>query len=151
MAAFCHANTEPTLRWDITVDEVLTVQPLIAGMSARDFRGIPSVQEVECTGGALEAEVHLLTLKLFRVADDVMLASLNHFTGDCVTSGEFSSCVLDRVDTKRSRLRTLVADLDEEETRRYGCVVGVLRNTDLAKFTWTVDVKRNSKISEKCF
>ncbi|KAK7488928.1 hypothetical protein BaRGS_00019885, partial [Batillaria attramentaria] len=91
------------------------------GISVRDYRGIPSIQEVECWGGTLEAEVILFSLKMFTIPDKSVLAVARPTTNDCMTFSEFSSCAIDASDTRKSRLRVLAADLEEGESRTYGC------------------------------
>lgn len=98
-------------------------QLLIPGMTVRDFRGFHNIQEVECWGGHLEAEMNILSLKLYELTNHTLLGYLNHQTRECFTFMEFSSCLMDPADTRRSRLRVLVSDLDEGDTRHFGCDV----------------------------
>ena len=124
----------------------------LSGMSSRDFKGFPSLQEVECWAGVLEAEVKLLSLRLFRESDTFVLSSLNILTNNCVTFGDYSSCVIDSSDTHKSRLSVLIVDLEEGENRRYGCLASTISaigqpETD----TWSVLVSRKSKYDHlKC-
>ena len=118
----------------------------LSGMTSRDFKGFPSLQEVECWAGFLEAEVRLLSLRLFRESDKFVLASLNILTNNCVTFGDYSSCMIDSSDTHNSRVRVLVFDLEEGESRRYGCLASTINaigqpETD----TWSILVRRKSK------
>ena len=94
---------------------------LFPGMTSRDFRGIHSIQEVECWGADLNTDVKLISLQLFELPQSNVLASLNVFTNNCMTYGEFSSCVIHPSESHRSRLRVLVHDLEEGESREYGC------------------------------
>ena len=119
---------------------------IISGMTARIFKGFPSLQEVECTAGSLKAEVNVFSLKLFTVPDNGLLAHANPVKDECVTFGEFSSCLIDTSNTRNSRLRVLVSDLEEGEDREYGCTVstfGPLGEYDAA--TWSITVRRNSE------
>lgn len=120
-------------------------------MTSRNFRGIPEIQEVECWGGNLEADVSLLTLKLFDVSDDTIVAFLKHFSSECTAYGEFASCAIDAADTRRSKLRVLVADLAENETRIYGCVASVLRGTETEKLMWKLPVTISRKFMRILF
>lgn len=120
-------------------------------MTSRNFRGIPEIQEVECWGGNLEADVSLLTLKLFDVSDDTIVAFLKHFSSECTAYGEFASCAIDAADTRRSKLRVLVADLAENETRIYGCVASVLRGTETEKITWKLPITLSRKFTRILF
>jgi hypothetical protein len=114
--------------------------PFISGMTARVFRGLPSIQEVECWGGKLSSDVKLISLQLVQLPESTVLASLNVISNYCMTFSEYSSCAIYEVETHKSTLRVLVHDLDEGESREYGCVVNtvnplgnpVLKNWKLA-------------------
>lgn len=116
-------------------------------MLSRDFLGIPSIQEVECWGGYLEAEVKVFSLTLFKMSDSTMLSHVNPFTGECITSIEFSSCHVDSGNTRNSRLRILVTDLDEEDSKHYGCNVTSFKSVGETPrtVTWSLTVKRSSE------
>lgn len=114
----------------------------------RDYRGLDSIQEVECSGGNVEAEVKLLSLKLFRVSDNMVLAHASLLNNQCLTYGEFASCTIDTSDFRKSVLRVLVTDLEEGESRTYGCNAASLRGIDdMQKFSWTLSVTRRSEFS----
>lgn len=115
-------------------------------MSVRDFRGFESIQEVECSGGHLEAEVNILFLKLFEVSNQTVFAYLNVQSRSCLTFAEFSSCFVDPVNSRGSRLRILVSDLEVGESRRYGCTLSTWRSLkDTETFTWSVSVTGKGK------
>ena len=115
-------------------------------MSTKEFKGISSIQEVECWGAGLKPEMKLMSLKLFKTQDSSVLASLNVFSSTCLTYADFSSCFVDSLDTHKSRLRVLVYDLEEGESREYGCTALALRTTgDASEFTWSVLVTHKSK------
>lgn len=119
---------------------------LLAGITVRDFRNISSIQEMECSGDTLRPEISLLSLKTFRVADGTVTAYLNTLKHECITLTEYSSCVIDSGNTRRSRLRFLVHDLQEGESREYGCTANSFRSLeDTRTWTWTVTVRRNSE------
>ena len=116
------------------------------GMVTRDFKGITSIQEVECLGGGLRAEVKLLSLKLYTLEDNGVVASLNVIANTCLTYTDYSSCSVDTRDTHKSRLRLLVHDLEEGESREYGCRALALHTTgDESGLTWSILVTRKSK------
>lgn len=118
----------------------------LSGMTVQIFKSFPSILEVECWGGYLAAEVKLISLRLFRVSDHSLNAFVNPLTSECKTYEEFSSCVIDPVDSRRSKVRVLVADLDEEERREYGCTAtsfGPLGDTHTEK--WFLNISRPSK------
>lgn len=120
----------------------------LSGMVSRDFRGIPSIQEVECWGGYLEADAKVFSLTLFKISDNRILSNVNHLTNQCVTYGDFSSCTIDSGNTRNSRIRILVTDMAEEEARKYGCnvtsfkLVGEIPRA----VTWSITVTRPSKL-----
>ena len=115
-------------------------------MVSRVFKGIPSLQEVECSGRSLEPEMKLLSLQIHRLSDSKALASLNIYLNACVTLGDFSSCLIDSVDTHNSRLMVLVDDLSEGERRGYGCTVVTVKSFGTPRTSnWTLYIKRNSK------
>ena len=119
---------------------------LFTGMLSRDFKGIPSIQEVECWGGKLEAEVKLLSLKMYTTSDNSVLASLNVFANSCITFGAMSSCFIEAADTHKSRLRVLVADLEEGESREFGCKASTVNSLgDPHTTTWSIVVRRKSE------
>lgn len=111
-------------------------------MIVRDFRGLPELQEVTCSGDSLGAEVKILSLRIFRVADDVVLAYISHFTNECVTFGDYASCTVNAENTRLSELRILVPDLANGEKRKYGCIVTRLDSVDTHKETWTITVEQ---------
>ena len=119
---------------------------LSTGMTVGDFLGFPSLQEVECSGGSLKAELDLLSLTLFRAADNTVLATLNTFKGTCKTFSEFSSCNLNVGETRKSSVRTLVADLQQGQTTILGCnVTSFLENGHAQMYSWSLPVYRKGK------
>ena len=119
---------------------------LFPGLYSRDFKNIPSLKEIVCSGETLKPEVKLISLQMHRLSDNTAIASLNVMMNSCITLGDFSSCVIDPKHTHRSKLKVLVDDLDEGEARRYGCTVISVQsfgNTDTDK--WEISVHRRSK------
>ena len=115
-------------------------------MTSRDFRGIPSIQEVECWGGLLKSDVKLISLQLFRLPESTVLASLNVIANNCMTYSEFSSCFVQPNDTHKSRVRILVHDLEEGHSREYGCTANAVNPQGNVIFlNWKLLIKRKSK------
>jgi hypothetical protein len=115
-------------------------------MSWREFKGIPSIQEVQCWGQGLKPEVKLMSLKLYRSTDNFVLATLNVFTSTCQTYSDYSSCVVDTANTHRSLLKVLVYDLEEGESRKYGCKLTVLDSAgDAEDLNWYIVITRTRK------
>ena len=115
-------------------------------MAVRDFLGFPSLQEVECSGGSLKAEVDILSLTLFRISDNSILAIANPLKNTCKTYSDFSSCDISASDTRSSTVRTLVADLEEGQTTIIGCnVTSFLETGHPQVYSWSLAVRRRSK------
>ena len=115
-------------------------------MTSRKFKGFPSLLEVECSGETLKPEMKLISLQIHRLVDSTAIASLNVHTGSCITLGDFSSCVMGSVDANKSRLRILVDDLEEGESREYGCVVTAVSSFGNAEVTnWKILINRRRK------
>ena len=126
----------------------LTRDHVVAGMSASNFKDIPQLQEVECWPGNLEADMKLLSLSLYRVRDESVLALLNVLTNSCLTHGEFSSCTLDTSEPRKSKVRVLVADLEEGESRTFGCDVKAFTSRgESTKTSTSLVVTRHSELS----
>ena len=116
------------------------------GMTVRDFLGFPSLQEVECSGGSLTGDVNLLSLKLFRTSDNAVMAIINPLKNTCKTFHEFSSCDINTGDSRKSLVRTLVADLEEGETTVLGCnVTTFLEDGHAQMYSWFITVHRTRK------
>ena len=112
-------------------------------MLSRDFRGLPALQEVECWGEGLKTEVELISLKLVKLPESTELASLNVFKRTCMTHDEYASCEIDSRETHRSRVRVLVHDLEEGQSREYGCTASIVApNGDVSVQNWKISVKR---------
>jgi hypothetical protein len=94
----------------------------------------------------LDQEVKLLSLQIHRLADNTALASLNILANSCVTLGEYSSCMIDSEDSRNSRLRVLVYDLEEGVDRRYSCDVHTVTSFGIPKASkWSITVTRESE------
>ena len=83
---------------------------------------------------------------MYTLPDHVLLATLNVISNTCVTLGEMSSCVVNKTDSHKSKLRILVSDLKEEESRQYKCTGNTLDSYGLTDtVTWEILVTRYSK------
>lgn len=84
-------------------------------------------------------EVKLLSLKLLGGSENTILAYVSPASNECRTFVDFSSCVIDSVDSRNSRARTLVSDLAEKEVRTYTCVAQTWKLLgDTQTHTWSV-------------
>lgn len=119
----------------------------VSGMKSQFFRNITSLQEVECSGGELQSEVKLLFLKMIKLSDSSVLAFVNPQSHECLTYEEFSSCVIDAVDSKKTRLKILVSDLEEGESRLYGCIATTVKSHDFTQqITWNLTVRGRESV-----
>ena len=115
-------------------------------MYVKPFQGIPNIQELSCSGHALDADTTLSSMILFTADDDKILATANIVSKECSTTGVFTSCVLHETDTRQTQLRTLVMDLARDQTRRYGCEISSVRSGERAKTrSWFFEVTGGSK------
>ena len=115
-------------------------------MAVREFQGIPSIQEVECLGRNLGADVKLISLMMFTVPDNRIIASLNVMANTCLTHTEYSSCFIDTDNTRGSRLRVLEHQLVGGESKEYGCEVNTVNPRGKTKSTtWSVSVTAKRK------
>ena len=91
-------------------------------------------------------EVDVMSLSLFRTENKFVLATLNAFKNSCFTHTDFSSCYIDVSDSRKSRLRILVSDLEEGESREYGCKANIINTRGETKSrNWSILVSRESK------
>ncbi|KAL8563674.1 hypothetical protein ACOMHN_035408 [Nucella lapillus] len=119
------------------------------GLHSRIFKGSSAIQEIECSGSALDSAADgLLSTILYSVRDGRVLASANFATKNCLTTDTFSSCVIDARDSRRTRVRALVLDLKEEESREFGCNVTAYSSLGKAlEFSWIVSVTRPRRVN----
>jgi hypothetical protein len=114
-------------------------------MSTQIFKNIPSLQEVECSGRSLPAEVKLMSLTM-STSDKSSLVILNVITNSCLTQSEYSSCYVDGTNSHESLVRMLVSDLQEGESNEYLCEALALNSQGKAETTvWNIEVIRPSK------
>jgi hypothetical protein len=122
-------------------------QRFFPGIAVRDFLGFPSLKEVECSGSAMSSDVDLImSITLFKVSSNKAFVYLNTHKSECTTFHDYSSCTINSGDSKKSSVRTLVADLEEDETVYVGCNITTLKGLGRAQeYSWSVAVHRESK------
>ena len=121
-----------------------------AGLITRSFHGFQNVQEVECNGETLDADASLLYMVLYSPANGQLIASVNVATGECLTSGRFSSCLLNKANFRQTKLRTLLVDLQPGESRGFGCnITGVEAGGNTRVLSQVLVVRKSSEFS--CF
>lgn len=104
------------------------------------FRDIPSLQLVECSGELLDSSIDILGISIFTTVSHAVVAYVNLRSGECSTSGSYSSCVIDKSDTRKTRLVVLVDDLTENQSRAYGCNVTSFRAGHSHVVSWSISV-----------
>ena len=97
-----------------------------SGMMERDFKGIPSIKEVLCLGHGVNPELKLMSINMYTNSEQSLLATLNVFTNTCMTYTAYSSCFVDNTGGHESKVKVLVTDLEEGESRRFGCKLTVM-------------------------
>lgn len=118
-----------------------------SGFVSKNFHGFHSITELECSGSSLPTDADILTIVIYVVRNDHVIASANVGKEECSTSGSFSSCVFHPQDTRGAQLRTLITDPPtEEEYRVYGCNVTSFKTGGrLNTVTWMTRVERERK------
>jgi hypothetical protein len=112
----------------------------------RDFLGFQSLKEVECSGRNLPEDIDYMSVTLFKSSDNSALGTLKTSRNDCHTFSEYASCVIDAGDSRKSAVKTLVADLEGGQSTSLGCnVTSVLKNGHAKMYTWSISVYRESK------
>ncbi|XP_025102319.1 uncharacterized protein LOC112568947 [Pomacea canaliculata] len=107
------------------------------------FRGLPHVQEVQCRGDALPPDSSLLLMTVYGMSTHPALALLNMATRHCSTAHAFVSCHVHDSEPRRSHVTVLVTDLQEGESRKYGCnVTSVSAGGQVQTTAWAVSVQR---------
>lgn len=110
------------------------------------FQGHPDFFELDCSGRSLDGDSDLLTLVLYLPDSDRVLASVNLKNSECYTSSLFSACFIDRSNWRASRLKTLLTDLPEGQTRVFACNATSFRSDGrLTTVTWRSTVVKRSE------
>ena len=115
-----------------------------AGLSSKPFQGFHDLQEVECSAESLPPDSDVMSMVLFHDdLDKTVLAAVNLKKEECSTAEKFVSCEIVPSDCRRSKLKALVDDLAEGQSRVYGCNVSALiSGVRMQTFSWSVTVRR---------
>lgn len=117
-------------------------------MKFGSFNGIHSIIEVQCAGENLDSDIDILTLALFTAEDNELLAFVNMKTEECLAKGQFCSCHIDKKNSRQTKVKTLVLDLEVGESRLYGCnVTGLKSGTRWQVMSWTISARRERECS----
>lgn len=117
------------------------------GLTSQSFHGIPHLREVVCSGEDLTSDLAVLSLTLFMRRNNRVLAYVSIKDGVCTTSESYSACAVDAEETRRTRLITLVTDLEYQEARTLGCNITVLRSGISWHASWYLVVEVPSRQS----
>ena len=115
----------------------------IPGLTSRFFRGVPSIHEIECSGRELGPTVDVFGMTLYTTHDSRKLAYVNLKKNVCSTSGSYSACVIDRVNSHNSRIVTLLLDLQPLESRRVGCNITSFRAGEAHIVSWSIVIRQS--------
>lgn len=120
------------------------------GMIVRDFKGIPSLQEVECSARAISRPVLMCSIKLFKQSNNELLVKLTSSENTCKTYTEFASCTLiSSGDRRGSAVRTLVSDWSRGRSIGLGCngTCVLTHNDHPLVFSWSINAHMKSKFT----
>ena len=116
------------------------------GLSSRSFQGFTDIQEIQCLGDSLPPESDVVLMLLYEKANGKILAAMNMRKHECSTQEEYTSCDMVDSDPSKSRLRALITDLAEGQSRVYGCNISVLiSGIRMESFSWTITLRHISK------
>lgn len=116
-------------------------------MTVRNFRGFPSLQEVECSGKTLTREVDTLSIMLFRMSDKSPITTVRTSKNTCHTLTDYASCHIDTGDPRKSVARVLVSDLRVGQITVIGCSVTVMYYFGHPQvYNWSIKVTPKCKL-----
>ena len=93
-----------------------------------------------------------MTMVLYAADSTGILAAANLRKQECSTSKSYVACRIDATDTRKSKLKVLVDDLVEGESRVYGCNVSAFVSGMRAQlYSWSITVYRISKFIRSLF
>ncbi|KAK7105434.1 hypothetical protein V1264_016813 [Littorina saxatilis] len=116
------------------------------GLSSRSFQGFYNLQEIQCSGENLPPDSDLLGIVLYSVKPSLLLAAANLRKQECSTSSSYIACHLDTADTRKSKVKALVDDLTEGQSRVFGCNISAfVDGTRMTSFSWFITVHHISE------
>ncbi|XP_076457965.1 uncharacterized protein LOC143291754 isoform X9 [Babylonia areolata] len=111
------------------------------GLSSWSFQGFHELQELQCSGENVPADSEIMIMVLYDTATKDILAAASIGKRQCSTSHRFVACHLDPADTRQSRLKVLIDDLAEGQSKVYGCnVTFVTPDMQVKTFSWSTTV-----------
>ena len=108
--------------------------------------GIDELREIECSGRVIVENVDVLSITLYRTADNFQYVNAKVFKSTCKTFRVFSACTLDQADSRESSVRTLLSGLNRDKSVMIGCnLTAVLENGLPRMFFWSIPVRLSSE------
>lgn len=139
----------PTIICHYREDTLLNQIHTLPGLTSRPFQGFTAIQSVECTGATLPGDWDLLSMVLYRVSSSELLAIANLRKRSCSTSQTFIACHIDESDSRGSKIKALISDLTEGQSRAYGCNLTSLSSAGQSSIvSWSLVVTRPSKYTD---
>ena len=136
----------PTIICHYREDTLLNQIHTLSGLTSQPFQGFTAIQSVECTGATLPGDSDLLSMVLYQVSNSELLAIANLRKRSCSTSQTFIACHIDESDSRRSKIKALISDLTEGQSRAYGCNLTSLSSVGQSSIvSWSLVVTRPSK------
>lgn len=105
------------------------------------FKGLTSLPTVECAADGLEADVTVMSMTMYSVRDNNVVAAINILDSECSTSGVYSACVVSSQDKKRTKLVSIVPEAVKDEVAVYGCNLTVFRQGKGHIVSWSTSVR----------
>ena len=128
-------------------ESILKNLPVHTGILSRFYKNIPNVHEIECFGENTQSEAaKLISLKLYRLPEKAVVASLNMFTGTCMTSELYVSCDISEKSDSKSWLKALIqSDLSLGNSPEFTCTVNIITSEgDSILHEWKMSLERYS-------
>ncbi|PVD27100.1 hypothetical protein C0Q70_12251 [Pomacea canaliculata] len=113
------------------------------------FKGLTSLPTVECAADGLEADVTVMSMTMYSVHDNNVVAAINILDSECSTSGVYSACVVSSQDKKRTKLVSIVPEAVKDEVAVYGCNLTVFRQGKGHIVSWSTSVRLPMKGSSE--
>lgn len=124
---------------------------IFPGLSSKSFQGFHDLQEIQCSGENLPQDSDLMAMVLYEAISNNILAVANLRKMECSTSSKYVACQLDGTDTRKSKLKALVDDLDEGQSRVYGCNVSAFASgIRMEALSWSITVHHISELTFIC-
>ncbi|XP_076457961.1 uncharacterized protein LOC143291754 isoform X6 [Babylonia areolata] len=116
------------------------------GLSWTPFQGFHEIQQLQCSGEVLPADAKLFYMVLYELPQARVLGQVIATDKVCKTSEAYTLCEMGVSETRKTKLKALVADLPEGRSRKYGCnVTALFPDGGVQILTWSVAVYREAR------